>query len=166
VYYVFYVFFYADLWSGKIPLWSGFCLEQAQLCKALWYLVPNCTYLQLFWLRLFIFAFSEKTMNTCLWHLYFCCSNIVVIVDVSFASAVCPIQYTVDLTSVCQKFVMSVIHYSCGTLPHTSALNHHIHQTSFVVWRFSSVLHQVCLSSFVFCVCVRARTCVTLSILK
>lgn len=101
------------------------------------------------WLRLFIVVCSEKPMNTCLWHSDFCCSNIVVIVGVSFASTVCPIQYTVDLTSVCQKFVMSVIHYSFETLPHTSALNRHIHQTNFLMWRFITVLQKVSLSSFV-----------------
>ena len=89
-------------------------------------------------------------MNTCLWHSDFCCSNIVVIVGVSFASTVCPIQYTVDLTSVCRKFVMSVIHYSFETLPHTSALNRHIHQTNLLMCRFITVLQKVvCLCSFV-----------------
>lgn len=76
----------------------------------------------------FIFVFNGKRMNACS---YFCCSNIAVIVDVSFASTVCPIQYTVDLTNVPLKFVMSVTHYLCETLPHISALNHHIHQINF-----------------------------------
>jgi len=89
-------------------------------------------------------------MNTCLWHSYFCCSNTVVIVGVSFASTVCPIQYTVDQTSACRKFVMSVIRYSFETLPHTSALNHHIHQTNFLMWRFITVVQKILsLSSFV-----------------
>lgn len=101
----------------------------------------------------FIVVCSEKAMNTCLlWHSNFCCSNIVVIVGVSFASTVCPIQYTVDLTSVCRKFVMSVIHYLFETLPHTSALNRHIHQTNFLMWRwrFITVLQKVI--SLQFCI--------------
>ena len=123
---------------GYISVWNRF-----NYIRAFLYLVSNYLCIQLFWLRLFIVVFSRKRMNAYLWHSNFCYSNIVVIVGVSFASAVCPIQYTVDLTSARQKFVMSVIHYLCETLPHTSALNHHIHQTNFFMWRFITVLQKV-----------------------